>query len=154
MRVIGIDPGLGTTGYAVIEKFKIEFRIITSGVITTKKEAIDRRLLSIYNELTTIVDNFEPDSLAVESGFYSKNVDSLIKMSQVKGVVILTGSLKDLNVFEYSPAVVKKAIVGRGNASKEQVRYMVEQITKRKIEKSFDVSDAIAVAICHLHRAG
>jgi len=154
LRVIGIDPGLRKTGYAVMEESKKRFRIITSGVITTEKTTIDKRVLSIYNGIITIVDNFAPTCLAVESGFYSKNVDSLIKMSEVKGVVILAAALKGLEVFEYSPAIVKKAIVGRGSATKEQVRFMVEQITKEKIQKGFDVSDAVAIALCHLQRAG
>ena len=74
-------------------------------------------------------------------------------MSQVKGVVLLAASLSDIEVFEYSPTVVKKAIVGRGRATKEQVKYMVEQLVKREIGGSFDKSDAIAVAICHLYRS-
>ena len=154
MRVIGIDPGLQKTGYAVLEKNGNKFVILTSGLITTEKESIAQRLTFIYRKLVEIIDRFSPALLAVESGFYSKNVDSLIKMSEVKGVVILAGSLKGLEVFEYSPAIVKKAIVGRGNATKEQVRFMVEQITKEKIQKGFDVSDAVAIALCHLQRAG
>jgi len=153
MRVIGIDPGLQRTGYGVLEKSVNGFSIIASGVLTTKKSSTEKRLFSIYNKLMDIIREYSPTTLAIETGFYSKNVDSLIKMSQVKGVVLLAASLSDIEVFEYSPTVVKKAIVGRGRATKEQVRYMVEQLVKREIGGSFDTSDAIAVAICHLYRS-
>ena len=153
VRVIGIDPGLQRTGYAVLEKSVNGFSIIALGVLTTKKSSTEKRLLSIYNKLMNIIREYSPSTLAIETGFYSKNVDSLIKMSQVKGVVLLTASLSDIEVFEYPPTVVKKAVVGRGRATKEQVKYMVEQLLKREIGGSFDTSDAIAVAICHLYRS-
>ncbi|TES92996.1 MAG: crossover junction endodeoxyribonuclease RuvC [Candidatus Cloacimonadota bacterium] len=153
MRIIGVDPGLQRTGYAVVEKKENDFLIVTSGVLTTKKTSIGKRLLSIYNGLLNIIEEYSPALMAVETGFYSKNVDSLVKMSQVKGVLIVAASLKGLEVFEYSPATIKSSVVGRGGATKEQVKYMVEQIMKREIEGGFDISDAIAVAICHFHRA-
>ena len=151
-RVIGVDPGLQKTGYAIVEKNGNNFIIIESGLIKTKKESIEKRLLLIYENLIDIIEKYSPSCLAVESSFYSRNVDSLVKMSQVKGVVMLSASLKCIEVFEYSPATVKSATVGRGRATKEQVRFMVEQMVKQKIRGSFDVSDAVAVAICHLSR--
>jgi crossover junction endodeoxyribonuclease RuvC len=152
MRVLGIDPGLAGTGYAVVEKDGNEFSIINSGVLKTEKEPIGERLVFIYNGLINIIEECSPDTLVVESSFFSKNVDSLTKMSEVKGIVILAAAQKHLNVFEYTPAVIKKSIVGRGRATKEQVKYMVEQIIKKSISGSFDVSDAIAIAICHIQR--
>ncbi len=150
VRVIGIDPGLQRTGYAVVEKRGNDFLIITSGLLTTKKTSVSKKLLSIFNKIINIIEDHSPSCLAVEAGFYSKNVDSLVKMSQVKGVVMLAASKKGLEVFEYSPTAVKSAIVGRGRAAKEQVKYMVEQMINKEIKGSFDISDAIAVAICHL----
>jgi len=152
MRVIGVDPGLQKTGYALVEKKGSGYSIAACGVLVTEKTSIDKRLLSIYGGLVDIIDRHAPACLSVETGFYSKNVDSLVKMSQVKGIVILAAALKNIEVFEYSPKVVKNAITGRGNATKEQVKFMVEQLLGEKVEGSFDISDAIAVAICHLHR--
>ncbi len=152
MRVIGVDPGLQKTGYALVEKKGTGYSIAACGVLFTEKTSIDKRLLSIYGGLVDIIDRYAPVCLSVETGFYSKNVDSLVKMSQVKGIVILAAALKNIEVFEYSPRVVKNAITGRGNATKEQVKFMVEQLLGEKVEGSLDISDAIAVAICHLHR--
>jgi len=152
MRIIGIDPGLLRTGYAVIEKHGNHFTIIAQGLATTKKESIGNRLLSIYNKVSHIIEEYAPSSLAVESGFYSKNVDSLVKMSYVKGVVILAARQKGIDISEYSPATVKMAITGRGRATKEQVKFMVEQILEQKIDGGYDISDAISVALCHLYR--
>lgn len=152
MRVIGIDPGLQRTGYAIVEKDGNSFSVIASGVLTTGKLSIGNRLLRIHQELSEIIDIHEPVHFAIESGFYSKNVDSLVKMSQVKGVAILAAALKRIEIFEYSPTTIKSALVGKGGASKEQVRFMVEQMLNMKIEGAFDISDALAVAICHLQR--
>jgi crossover junction endodeoxyribonuclease RuvC len=152
MRVIGVDPGLQRTGYAVVEKNGASFSVIASGVLRPPKSHIGDKLLYIHRELAKLIDAHKPSHFAIESGFYSKNVDSLVKMSQVKGVAILAASLKAIEVFEYSPTTIKSALVGRGSATKEQVRFMVEQMLNMKIEGAFDISDALAVALCHLQR--
>jgi crossover junction endodeoxyribonuclease RuvC len=152
MRVIGVDPGLQKTGYAIVEKAASKFSVLVSGVLVPPKSKMGDRLLSIHKELAKIIDAHKPIHLAIESGFYSKNVDSLVKMSQVKGVAMLAAALKGIEIFEYSPTTIKSAIVGKGSATKEQVRFMVEQILKMRIEGPFDISDALAVAICHLQR--
>jgi crossover junction endodeoxyribonuclease RuvC len=152
MRVIGIDPGLQKTGYAVVERAGNTFTVIASGVVKTPKGGTARKLLLIHRELIKLMDVHKPAHFAIESGFYSKNVDSLVKMSEVKGVAMLAASLKEIEIFEYTPTAIKNAVVGRGSASKDQVRFMVEQTLKMKVEGSFDISDALAVAICHLQR--
>jgi crossover junction endodeoxyribonuclease RuvC len=152
MRVIGVDPGLQKTGYAIVEKTGNSFSVITSGVVKTPKSTTGKRLLCIHKELAKLIDTHKPIHFAIEAGFYSKNVDSLVKMSQVKGVAMLAAALRKIEIFEYSPTTIKSAIVGRGSASKDQVRFMVEQMLNMKIAGSFDISDALAVAICHLQR--
>lgn len=152
MRVLGVDPGLQRTGFAIVEKKGSRFSVISSGVIRIPKSSIEKRLLQIHEQLAQLIDIHKPTHFAIEAGFYSKNVDSLVKMSQVKGVAMLAAALKDIQVFEYSPTTIKSAIVGRGSATKAQVRFMVEQMLKIKVEGSFDISDALAVAICHLQR--
>lgn len=154
MRVLGIDPGLHKTGYAIIEKENNKVNLVIDGVIVTPNRSLPERLLAIYKKIVKLIDGYKPSSLAVESGFYSKNIDSLIKMSEVKGVIILAAGIKKIDVFEYPPATIKTAVVGKGNATKQQVRYMTEQILKMEIKEGFDVSDAIAVALCHIQRVG
>ncbi len=152
MRVIGIDPGLQRTGFAIVEKAGSKFSVINCGVLKIPKSSIEKRLLLIHEQLAELIDTHAPEHFAIEAGFYSKNVDSLVKMSQVKGVAILAAALRNIKVFEYSPTTIKSAVVGRGSASKAQVRFMVEQMLGMKIDGSFDISDALAVAICHLQR--
>jgi crossover junction endodeoxyribonuclease RuvC len=153
MRVIGVDPGLQKTGYAVVERKGKGYRVITSGVIRTKKDETGKRLLSIFDSISSIIEENSPTCLSIESSFYSKNIDSLVKMSQVKGVVVVAACIKGLEVFEYSPTSIKSAVVGSGRARKEQVKFMVEQMIDQKIDGSYDISDAFAVALCHLHRS-
>jgi len=152
MKILGIDPGLHKTGYAVIEKENNKADLITNGLIVTPNRSLSEKLLAIYEKIVELIDCYKPSSLAVESGFYSKNIDSLIKMSEVKGVIILAAGIKKIDVFEYPPATIKTAVVGKGNATKQQEKYMIEQILKIEIEKEFDISDAIAVALCHSQR--
>lgn len=153
MRVIGIDPGLQKTGYAIVEKEGNTFSVIASGVVKTPRASTGKKLLHIHRELASLIDIHKPTHCAIEAGFYSKNVDSLVKMSQVKGVAMLAAALRDIEIFEYSPRTIKSAIAGRGSATKDQVRFMVEQMLRTKIEGAYDISDALAVAICHLHRS-
>jgi crossover junction endodeoxyribonuclease RuvC len=110
-------------------------------------------LKHIYDTLVEIINKYFPDEFAIETAFYSKNVQSTLKLGHARGVSILAAVNNQLPTSEYSPREVKKAVVGKGNASKEQVRYMVCQLLKIKsFDKSLDVSDAIAVALCHYNK--
>ena len=102
MRVIGIDPGLQKTGYAIVEKAGNTFSVIASGVVKTPKSSTGAKLLLIHQELARIIDTHGPTHFAIEAGFYSKNVDSLVKMSQVKGVAMLAAALREIEIFEYA----------------------------------------------------
>ena len=150
MRILGIDPGSHITGYGIIEKKGNYLRHILHGEIKAKKDSLlSAMLISIYQQLSEVIAQTEPRAIALENIFYGKNVRSLIKQAQVRGVVIYAGADKGLNVFEYSPLEVKKAVVGYGRAEKRQVQVMVKAILKLPELPPADAADALATAICH-----
>lgn len=111
------------------------------------------RLKRIYQELCSVIQTYHPDELAIESAFYGKNAQSALKLGQARGVAILAAVENEIPTTEYSPREVKKAVVGNGSASKEQVQYMIKSMLHLSDRKMLhDTSDAIAIAICHLHR--
>ena len=150
MRILGIDPGSHVTGYGIIEKKGNYLRHVLHGEIKAKKESpLSIMLISIYQQLSAVIEQNAPQAIALENIFYGKNVRSLIKQAQVRGVVIFAGADKGLNVFEYSPLEVKKAVVGYGRAEKRQVQIMVKAILKLPVLPPADAADALATAICH-----
>lgn len=155
MRVLGIDCGTGTTGYGVVETEGGGYRLIHYGAIRTAISLpFPRRLRRIHSELTRLVERFRPDTVAIEEVFYSLNAKSAIKLSHVRGVVMLAAAEADLPVSEYSPLAVKSAVVGVGRAEKEQVQQMVKVLLGlRERPQPHDAADALAVAICHINTA-
>ena len=150
MRILGIDPGSHVTGYGIIEKEGNYLRHVLHGEIQAKKDSpLSIMLISIYQQLSAVIEQNAPQAIALENIFYGKNVRSLIKQAQVRGVVIFAGADKGIPVFEYSPLEVKKAVVGYGRAEKRQVRIMVKAILKLPVLPPADASDALATAICH-----
>ncbi len=151
MRIIGVDPGTIFTGYGIIDFEKNELKHVAAGVIkipTTKEMA--PRLELIYSELNKLIKQFKPDEFALETAFYGKNVQSALKIGYARGVAMLVASHNGLAVKEYSPREVKKAVVGNGASTKEQVQFMIKKLLAiRKTKMKFDESDALAVAICH-----
>lgn len=156
MIILGVDPGTLITGYGLVESTNGKMSIIASGAITNiSSNPMPRRLQTIFEELSRLIQEFHPTEFAVETSFYGKNAQSALKLGQARGVVLVTATSNRLPISEYSPREVKKAIVGSGTASKEQVQYMVKTMLKmRSIPKYFDITDALAVAICHIHRRG
>lgn len=154
MRILGVDPGTLFTGYAVIEGIGCRLGILKYGVIkNTSQNSLPLRLKNIYDSLVDVIDENHPDEFAIETAFYGKNVQSTLKIGHARGVSILAAVNKQIPTTEYSPREVKKSVVGTGSASKEQVRYMVCSLFKTKLSsKSLDVSDAIAVALCHYNK--
>jgi crossover junction endodeoxyribonuclease RuvC len=153
MRILGIDPGLAVTGYGVVEVDNRGVKLLNAGCFTTAAGEISARLKLIFAKTTELVDSEQPDEVAIEEGFYGKNVKVAMSLGQARGAVLLACSLKDKQVFEYSPREVKLSTVGRGSASKEQVNYMIKALLGLKeIEGPYDVSDALAVAYCHYQR--
>jgi crossover junction endodeoxyribonuclease RuvC len=150
LRILGIDPGSHVTGYGIIEKEGNHLRHVLHGEIKAKKDSLlSTMLISIYQQLSVVITENEPQAISLENIFYGKNVRSLIKQAQVRGVVIFVGADKGISVFEYSPLEVKKAVVGYGRAEKRQVQIMVKAILKLPALPPADAADALATAICH-----
>jgi crossover junction endodeoxyribonuclease RuvC len=153
MVVLGIDPGTKRTGYAVVEAVGESVVIISSGTLTTSAKApFHEKLKVVYEGLLDIVATYEPDEIAVEDVFVKKNARVALKMGHVRGVALLVAAISGIALGEYSPGEVKQAIVGSGAASKEQVTFMVTALLKMVDIPSEDEADALAVALCHIHR--
>ncbi len=155
--VLGVDPGTLVTGYAVVARGnRGKETLVAAGTIRNQaSQPIPWRLRRIYDGLTGLIARHRPDEFAIESSFYGKNAQSALKLGQARGVSILAAALAELAIAEYSPREVKQAVVGNGAASKQQVQYMVRSILLIDARPlPLDASDAIAVAVCHLHRCG
>jgi crossover junction endodeoxyribonuclease RuvC len=150
LRVLGIDPGNYITGYGIIEKQRSHLQYITHGEIKLTR-ALPRSscLKAIYHHLLGIIEKSSPDVFAIEDIFYGKNVKSLIRQGEVRGISILAASQSNLPVYEYTPLQVKKSVVGYGLAEKNQVQMMVKAILNLSTLPPTDAADALAVAICH-----
>jgi crossover junction endodeoxyribonuclease RuvC len=150
MRVLGIDPGTRATGYGVVGESDSGTRrlyFVGAGTIKTSgRLSLPKRLRQIFEGLTRVIADFQPDAIAVENTFLSNNFATALKLGQACGVALLSAELSGLKVFEYTPSEVKLAVVGHGAAEKEQVQKMVDYLLG-----SHHASDALAIAICHLH---
>lgn len=152
---MGIDPGTLVTGYGVVRRNGGGLVLLACGTIRTRPRAdLADRLLQIHRELLTVLRTFHPDTCAIESAFYGRNAQSALKLGHARGVSLLAAAQRGVPTAEYSPGEVKKAVVGRGGATKDQVQFMVRSILRtRETAMMHDASDAIAVALCHLQRA-
>lgn len=152
MRIIGIDPGSIICGYGVVEKSGKDFVLIEYGVVEAAKRHADlpQRLETIFTRLSSVIERTLPDQCALENVFYAKNAQSLAKLSHARGVAMLAMVLRQIPTHEYSPKEVKRAVTGNGNASKEQVQFMVRTMLGiQETPEFFDATDALASAICH-----
>lgn len=154
MIILGVDPGTLITGYGIIEAIGRTVKVRTYDVVRNDGAmAMPLRLKAIYTALETVIDRYHPDEFAIETAFYGKNAQSALKLGHARGIAILSAVLREIPTTEYSPREVKKAVVGNGTASKEQVQFMVKTLLKMKeTPKFFDATDALAVALCHYHR--
>ena len=155
MRVLGIDPGTATVGYGVVERSASPgsaARLVECGVLRTRpREALQLRLAVIHEGLRELIERHRPDVLAVEDIFYATNVRTTVVLGHARGVILLAGAQAGLIVAAYSPALVKKTVVGRGAALKPQVGYMVAKLLKLSAApQPSDAADAVAVALTHL----
>ena len=151
MKIFGIDPGSDRTGYGCVETEGSRHRIITSGAIRTSSTAsFSEKLLTIHVGLAALIGECQPDCCAIENLFHSNNVRSALKLGHARGVAMLAAVEAGLPVFEYTPAEVKRAVVGYGRAEKHQVQQMVKLILGlATLPVPHDASDALAIAICH-----
>jgi len=153
LRVLGIDPGTATTGWAIIEENKKQSKAIAYGTIATDKNKSDeKRILEISQDLDRIIKKYSPQEAAIEKLFFFKNQKTVIEVCQARGAIILTLIQKNVKVFSYTPLQVKQAITGYGRAEKKQMQFMAKNILGLKnIPRVDDTADAIAVALCHLN---
>ncbi len=151
MRIIGIDPGSRLTGYGIIENSPQGYNYIASGSILIKADYFPDRLKQIFDGILEIVDNYQPDQMAIEQVFMHKNADSALKLGQARGAAICAVQIRGMPVFEYAARQVKQAVVGKGAADKVQVQHMVKLLLNVQGELSLDASDALGIGICHAH---
>lgn len=153
MIIVGIDPGYAITGYGVIAYAGNRFSLLDYGVITTKAHSpFELRLLQISQETDALLERYNPDVMAIEELFFSRNTTTAIGTAQARGVLILSGAKKNIPVFEYTPIQVKSAVTGYGRADKNQVKQMVRiLLNMEQAPKIDDAADALAIAICQAH---
>lgn len=151
--ILGIDPGLQRTGWGIIVSKQNQLSFVDCGVIATAANLpMAERLKQLHNGLTAIIAKHRPQEAAVEETFVSVNGASTLKLGQARGALMLTLSLAELPVFEYSATEVKKSVVGSGHADKRQIAMMVKTLLPASTAKKADAADALAVAITHAHQ--
>ena len=150
--ILGIDPGTAITGYGVVAKEGGgAVSLVECGVVRTSSgEVLAVRIRDIYEAITTLITRHAPSVLVVEDVFQGKNVQSALKLGRARGAILLAGALGEIPIVEYSPREIKKAVVGNGNATKDQVGFMVQQQLRLKAPPSpADAADGVAAALCH-----
>ncbi len=152
MRLLGLDPGLRHTGWGVIESDGHHLSHIANGVISVDvKLSLAERLAKLHQGLVQVVDRYQPMEAAVEETFVNRNPNSTLKLGQARGIALLVPAQTGIPVAEYTPNMVKKAVVGAGHAAKEQIAMMVSTLLPGVALAGTDAADALAVAICHAH---
>ena len=154
MLVLGLDPGLATTGYGLVEESESgDIALVDYGAIQTPVgEPLPNRLLQIARELTSLLTRYRPDIVAVEELFFARNVTTALIVGQARGVILLEAARAGMPVREYKPMIIKQAITGYGKAPKTQMQEMVRLLLQLdQVPTPDDAADAVAVAICHLH---
>ena len=155
MQILGIDPGYGTTGFALLESDRASLRLLQCGVVTTPPGmAFPQRLNVLYQDIVQLMVSATPQAMAIEELFFGHNVTTGIGVAQARGVILLAAAQQSIPVFTYTPMQVKQAVVGYGGASKNQVMDMTRRILRlEKIPRPDDAADAIAIALCHARAA-
>ncbi|MDO6620188.1 MULTISPECIES: crossover junction endodeoxyribonuclease RuvC [unclassified Shewanella] len=149
--ILGIDPGSRITGYGVIKCQGRQQLYLGSGCIRTSADDLPTRLKQVFDGITEIIKQYQPDQFAIERVFMAKNADSALKLGQARGAAIVAAMNANLPVAEYSATQIKSAVVGTGRAQKAQVQHMIQQIFKLPAAPQADAADALGVAICHYH---
>ena len=152
MNILGIDPGLGNTGYGIISDNAQIIDLVDYGVIkTSPKDSLSKRLKIIFDYISELIIKYKPSIFSIEEIFYSNNVKSSLLLGHARGVAIAAAATNNIIVYEYSAKKIKQSLTGNGNAHKEQVKFMVKNLLKlQEAPKSNDASDALAIAICYI----
>ena len=151
--ILGIDPGTTVMGYGLIKVVNNDMKFLLLNELDLKKYKDHYlKLKLIFNRTLELIENYHPDELALEAPFFGKNVQSMLKLGRAQGVAMAAGLIRETPIFEYSPKKIKMSITGNGNASKEQVAKMLQNIFNfKKIPKNLDSTDGLAVAVCHYY---
>ncbi|MGN0894124.1 MAG: crossover junction endodeoxyribonuclease RuvC [Succinivibrio sp.] len=147
--IIGIDPGSRFTGYGVVKSEGNDVIYLGSGCIKTGDGDLASKLKVIYDGVTSLIEQFKPDSMSVEETFLSKNVQSTVKLSEARASAIVAGANLGVEIFEYTPMQIKQSVVGYGWADKEQVQFMVKRLLRLNGNPQADAADGLACALCH-----
>ena len=153
-RILGVDPGIGITGFCVLDTNYRRTKLCAYGTIRPKKkDTTPKKLQYLFDEMNIIINKFSPNIFAIEDAFYSKNIKSAMTLGHARGSLILSASKSGLKIYEFAPRKVKLSVAGSGSASKEQISYMVSKILNLdQILKPADISDAIAVGLCFINQ--
>lgn len=151
MRVLGLDPGLRHLGWGVIDVTGPRIQHVDNGICHSAGDDLALRLLSLHDQLTEVLERFQPDQAAVEQTFVNKDAVATLKLGQARGIALLVPARAGLTVGEYAPNAVKKTVVGVGHAAKQQIDHMVRLHLPGVQIAGPDAADALAVAICHAH---
>ncbi|MCF6367728.1 crossover junction endodeoxyribonuclease RuvC [Rhizobium halophilum] len=155
IRIIGIDPGLRRTGWGIIETHGNSLRFVASGTVTSNGDLdLASRLCQLHDGLAEVVHSHQPDEAAVEQTFVNKDAVATLKLGQARGVVMLVPARAGLQVAEYAPNAVKKAVIGVGHGDKKQIHMMLKILMPKATFVGDDAADALAIAICHAHNRG
>ena len=156
MRILGIDPGIATIGFGVVDSDKNGHKLINCGVISTPAHtSLSSRLEQIYDDMCQLIELFKPEVVSIEELFFNTNITTGIAVAHGRGVILLACRKAGLKVYEYTPLQVKQAVVGYGRADKHQIITMVTRLLGlREPPKPDDTADALAIAICHAHCGG
>lgn len=151
MRILGIDPGYGITGFGLVDAQSGQYRLLNCGAITTPPNTdFSWRLTVIYNDMTQLLQVSQPDAVAIEELFFGQNVTTGINVAQARGVILLAVAQAGIPLFEYKPMQVKQSLVGYGNATKHQMQDMTKRLLHLSaMPKPDDAADAVAIALCH-----
>lgn len=151
MVILGIDPGIATVGFGVIDYHAGTFKAIDYGAILTKAHIpLEDRLLEVYNGICELCKTFRPEAISIEELFFNSNRKTAVTVCEARGVILLAAKMSGVPIYEYTPLQIKQSVTGYGRAEKQQVQYMVKTILKlREVPKPDDTADALAMAICH-----
>jgi len=152
LRIIGIDPGLRQMGWGVLEKQGNALRFVAAGTVRSDaKSALAVRLCRLYEGLSAVMEQFQPQEAAVEHSFVNKDAGATLKLGQARGIALLVPARFGLPVAEYAPNAVKKAVIGVGHGEKAQIQLMIKTLMPKAEYDSPDAADALAIAVCHAH---
>lgn len=155
IRIIGIDPGLRNTGWGIVDSLGSSLRFVAAGTVRSDaKTELASRLCQLHDGLSSILHQHQPLEAAVENTFVNKDASATLKLGQARGIAMLVPARAGLQVSEYAPNAVKKAVIGVGHGDKAQIKLMVGMLLPKATYDSDDAADALAIAICHAHHRG